>query len=166
MKRLKEFFDLLVSFSKAWPIILTVLLVILAAITEFSKFANQSFVLSLPLWALILIVALATYPLGKSIQFVVSRRKTPLKRLNGLLWRTRLIGIPIAICPRNGCGCEVICKEIPPPSLQYVARIEDLRKASFQYSYQYECPVHGALEGIPNEPLSLLQQKAKLAFKA
>lgn len=165
MKRLKEFLDLLVSFSKAWPIILSALLIVLAAITRFSKFASQSVALSLPLWALILIVALAIYPLGKLVQFVASRRKAQLKRLNGFLWKTRLIGLPVAICPREGCGCEVICKEIPPKSLQLITGIDDLRKANFEYSYQYECPVHGALGGIPNEPISLLQHKAKLAIK-
>jgi lipid-A-disaccharide synthase-like uncharacterized protein len=143
----------------------SVLLIILAAFTRFSELAGQSIVLSLPLWALILISALAIYPIGRVIQFIASRKKAPLKRLSGLLWKTAVFGLPIAICPRERCGCEVICKEIPPPSFHVVTGLNDLRTASFEYSYQYACPVHGALSGIPNEPIGLLQKKAKLAFK-
>ena len=165
MKRLKEFLDLLVSLSKAWPIIVSALLAVLAVIIRFSELAGQSIVLSLPLWAIFLISALAIYPIGRGIQFIASRKKAPLKQLSGLLWKTPVFGSPIAICPREGCGCEVICKEIPPPSFHVVTGINDLRKASFEYSYQYECPVHGTLSGTPNEPMGLLQRKAKLAFR-
>ena len=165
MKKLKELLDLLVSMAKAWPIIIAVLLVIVAAITRFSKFASQSITLSLPIWALILIAALAIYLLGKLFQFIASRRKGPLKQLNGLLCKTPVFGSPIAVCPRKGCGCEVICMEIPPPPLKYVATVNDLQKARFEYSYEYECPVHGVLNGIPNEHINLLRKKAKLAFK-
>ena len=167
MKRIREFLDLLVSISKAWPIIVSALLVILATITRFSKVAGKSIVLSLPLWGLILIVALATYPLGKLVQYVVLRRKIPFKRLNGLLWKFSILafGFPTAICPHDECGREVICKEIPPPPFQIVSGMNDLRNASFEYSYQYECPVHGVLGGVPNEPIGLLRRKARLAFK-
>jgi hypothetical protein len=165
MKRLKEFLDLLVSISKAWPIILSVLLAILAVITRFSEFAGQNIVLSLPLWAILLIFALAIYPIGKIIQFIASHKKTPLKRLSGLLWKSTVFGYPIAVCPREGCGCEVICKEISPPSFHVITGINDLRQASFEYSYEYECPVHGMLSGVPNESMGLLQKKAKLSYK-
>lgn len=167
MKKLKEFFDLLVSFAKAWPIILSILLVILAAIVGFSEFARRSFVFSLPLWVVLLILALATYPIGKLIEFVVLRRQAPLKLLDGLLWKAPLFsfGSPTAICPRQGCGHEVICKEIPPPQIRVITGLNDLHQASFEYTYQYECPIHGHIGGVPNEPMGWLQRKAKLAFK-
>ena len=168
MKKLKEFFDLLVSFTKAWPIILSVLLFIFSAIVGFSEFARRSFVFSLPLWGVLLILALTAYPIGKLIEFIVLRRKAPLKLIDGLLWKAPFIsiGAPTAICPRQGCGYEVICKEIPPPQFHLITpRSNDMQKASFEYSFQYECPIHGRIGGVPNEPMEWLQLKAKLVFK-
>lgn len=166
MKKLKEFFDLLVSFAKAWPIIISVLLFILSLIVRFSEFARRSFVFSLPIWAVLLILALIAYPIGKLIEFIVLRRKAPLKLINGLLWKAPLllIGAPKPICPRKGCGHEVICIEIPPPQFHLITRSNDMQQANFEYSFQYECPIHGRIGGVPNEPLELLQHKAKLIF--
>lgn len=166
MKKLKEFFDLLVSFTKAWPIILSVLLFILSAIVGVSEFARRSYVFSLPIWAILLILALIAYPIGKLIEFILLRRKAPLKLIDGLLWKAPLlsIGTPTAICPRQGCGHEVICKEIPPPQFHLITRSNTLQQARFEYSFQYECPIHGCIGGVPNEPMEWLQRKAKLVF--
>jgi Na+-transporting methylmalonyl-CoA/oxaloacetate decarboxylase gamma subunit len=167
MKKLKEFLDLLVSFTKAWPIILSVLLLIFSAIVGVSEFAGRSFEFSLPLWAVLFILALTAYPIGKLIEFIVLRRKAPLKLVGGLLWKAPFlsIGAPTAICPRQGCGHEVICKEIPPPQFHVITPRNNIQQANFEYSYQYECPIHGRIGGIPNEPMELLQRKAKIVFK-
>lgn len=49
MKKLRDLLDFLVSMAKAWPIKISVLLVIGAVITRFSKFASQSITFLLPI---------------------------------------------------------------------------------------------------------------------
>lgn len=166
MKKLKEFLDLLVSIVKVWPIILSVLLFISSVIVGLSKFASTNLVFSLPIWAVLLILALMVYPIGMVIKWIILQRKAPPKHVNGLLWKAPLFsfGTPTAICPRQGCGHEIFCKEIPPPQVHLITRTKDFHQANFEYSYQYECPIHGHIGGVPNEPLEWLERKAMLVF--
>ena len=167
MKKLKDFLDLLVSFAKAWPIILSVLLFISSAIVGFSKFASKRLVFSLPIWAVLLILALMAYPIGMVIKWIILQRKATPKLVNGLLWEAPLFsfGTPKAICPRQECGHKIFCKEIPPPQVHLITSRKDFQQANFEYSYQYECPIHGHIRGVPNEPLEWLERKAMLVFK-
>ena len=167
MKRIKEFLDLLVSLVSAWKIILPILLLVVSVVITILKIGTKTIEISLPIWVILIIVLLAIYPFAKFVEYLRRRRNSAPVRLYGLLWKTRFLFsyFPIPLCPHDSCGREVICKEVSPNQYQVITSLNELRNAKFEYRYIYECPIHGAVNGVPNEDLSLLQHKAKLAMK-
>lgn len=167
MKRIKEFLDFLVSLVTTWKIIFPIIVIVLAAFLKIFKFATEIYTLSLPLWAFIVISILAFYPIANFIKFIFTRRKVPYTNLYGLLWKPPFFSFnyPKPICPKKDCRREVICKTIMPRQLQLLTNLSDWENADFSNHFIYECPIHGQLNGVPDEPINCLTEKAKLALK-
>jgi hypothetical protein len=163
LKGILEFFILLVN---AWKTFSPLILLVLSKIAAILKFSNTT--VPLPIWAILIIGVLALYPIARLLEYGLKRRSTSSVKLYGLLWKEPLLPwqYPVPLCPHNDCGREVVCREIPPPPIQLITNFSDLSNGSrFEYQYAYECPVHGKIDGVPNEDVRLLQHKVMLAIR-
>jgi hypothetical protein len=166
MKRIKDFLDFLDTLFSAWKIILPIIVFGFSVILAVSKIGNQNISLNLPVWAIIAVAALALYPPAKLIEYLVRERKTPKIELYGLLWKPNSLSFltPKPLCPHDDCGRSVICKIIPPNPFKVVSSISEINNTKFENRYIYECPIHGKISNVPNEEISLLQEKVKMAI--
>ncbi|MDP1624354.1 MAG: hypothetical protein Q8L64_01145 [bacterium] len=166
MKRIKEFLDFLITLVNAWKVVLPILLLCLSAVFAVLKIGNKNISINLPVWLVIAIATLALYPFAKLIEHLVNKKRSPNIKVNGLLWKPSLFSFryPEPLCPHNDCERKVICRVIPPNPLRVVTSISEINNAKFEYRYVYECPIHGQINGVPNDEISLLQEKAKAAF--
>lgn len=166
MKRIKDFLDFLITLVNAWKIVLPVLLVVLSAAFTVLKIGNKNISINLPIWVVVAIAVLALYPFAKLIEHLVNKKKSPNIKLYGLLWKPSFFSFryPVPLCPHSNCERKVICRAIPPNPLKVVTSISEINNAKFEYRYIYECPIHGQINGVPNDEINLLQTKAKLAM--
>jgi len=168
MRRLREILEFLMSLVNAWKTLLPLIFLALSTIIAVLKFGNTIVTFSLPVWAILIVGVLALYPIAKLVEYGLKQGNIPPVKLYGLLWKAPFLPFryPVPLCPHNDCRCEVICKRIPPPPIQHVTNLSDLNNRSrFESQYVYECPVHGKINGVPNEDISLLQHKARLAMR-
>ena len=164
MKRIREILDTLITLVAAGKVIWPWLLIIASGVLAIWRFGNRKVLL--PIWLVVLASAIFIYVVAWFLLRLMGRRQHPF-RLYGLLWRQPLLPFrfPVPLCPREGCGREVICKQVPPPSLQLVRSLSEWKSLDLQPHYIYECPIHGEISGVPDEDIELLQRKAKLAMK-
>ena len=167
MKQIKELLDFLITLVNAWKVVLPILLLVLSAVIAVLKFGTQNITITLPAWIFLIFIALALYPFGKFVEYAIKRKESPQFKLYGLIWKAPFISFlyPKPLCPHDGCGREVVCKEIPPQPMQVVTSLADFNNIKYEYRYFYECPIHGKINGVPSEDISFLQHKAKLAMK-
>jgi len=169
MKRLKDILDFLITLVNAWKVVLPILVLVISALITVLKFGTKNITVTLPIWTwtVLILTALALYPIGKLAEYSIRRRKTPDFKLYGLHWRVPFLffRFPIPLCPHEGCGHQVICEEIPPQPFRVVTSPAEINSFRLEYKYVYECPIHGKINGVPSEDISLLQHKAKLALK-
>ncbi len=115
---------------------------------------------AVPLW-LFGVIILATIGLVKLIQWLV-RPHNPFQYAGLLWWPHRLsLGYPTPTCPRDDCGCEVVCQVQYPPATQFIG-VGSNNQLITETTFMYECPAHGRLMNVPNEDVALLQKKAKM----
>jgi hypothetical protein len=164
MKRLKEFLELLIALVKAWPILVSGLLLLFSLVISLSRLAKISYQLSIPLPVFIAVAAFIFYPIGKTVQWLMSK---PMKPFNyaGLKWKPSKLSFryPTPLCPYEGCGYEIIAKADPAVNVERIAG--PFIQASGNYHYTFECPIHGVINGTPNEEIVQLQKKARILQK-
>ncbi|MCA9944740.1 MAG: hypothetical protein KC449_14720 [Anaerolineales bacterium] len=82
-------------------------------------------------------------------------------RYGNLLWKPKFARGLVPFCPREGCGCEIVCERIPPPKMQIISSSEDVKDLQTSYRYEYTCPLHGVISGVPNVSYERLRRNAK-----
>ena len=160
MKFLKQILDLINSLFKTWPYLVMIIGGIVSAILWLVKVGQAVITLSIPLSLLIVIAALALYPVAKLISFTLQRMKRPPFEFSGLLWKPSIIGYPRPLCLVQGCGQKIFYKIVQPPPVLLV-RPNDWDGLNLGNSYVYECPLHGRMKSVPNWPIDELRKKAK-----
>ena len=87
-------------------------------------------------------------------------------RYKGLLWKTGRFGFqtPTPLCPIDDCERPVDCFRVNPP--QYlisddIGKMQDFLNKQNSYEFVYRCPLHGDIQGAPNESLKDLIRQAK-----
>jgi hypothetical protein len=165
MKTLKQILDLLGSLLKAWPLLITILGVIVSVILWIFKIGQTPVFFSIPLSLAVVIAGLCMYPVLLVLRFIVVRIRKPSFQYQGLLWKPSLFSFryPQPLCPINGCGHEIFIKKIPPSPIQVTRGLTGLRITS---TYEYECVIHGKLQSVPDISIEELQIKAKLFQRA
>jgi hypothetical protein len=164
MKLLKSVLDFFGAVVKAWPILALILGAVVSLIIGLTKIAKTVVPINIPLPLLILAGAFISYPFLKFIQWLVTRPMQPF-HYAGLLWKPSKLTFlhPKPLCPREGCGCEI--RGILTTSADIVEKPKlssPFIKVTAGNHYRYECPKHGVLSGVPDEPISYLQDKAHL----
>lgn len=169
MKRLKDILGFLITLVKPWKIVLPIFMLVISALITVLKFGKKNVTINLPVWAwtVLIFAALALYLLGKLVEFINRRKKASDSKLYGLLWRVPFLFFRflIPLCPQEGCGCQVICKEIAQKPYQVYTNPMEINNFRLESEYVYECPILGKINGVPNEEISLLHHKTKLALK-
>jgi hypothetical protein len=164
MKRLKEFLDFLITLRQAWPILVWALLLLLSLVLGLTNAANKTIQFSIPLPLLVAAIAFAIYPILKFIQWLASKPMKPFEN-SGLLWKPSKLSFhyPKPLCPKEGCGCEIIVKVVPSVNIGHAAATNlPILTAHTKYSYTFECPIHGVISGVPDEDIEVLQHKARM----
>ena len=157
MKVLKQLLELLHTLVKAWPSLVLIVGWLISGALWIMKVGQTTIDFTLPLSIVIVIVTLALYPITKFMQSLFQRHPFDY---SGLRWKPSLLGYPRPICPIQGCGQRVFSKAVVPPPVQ-VVRPNDWGRVQMTTSYQYECPTHGKLSGVPDWSLDELLRKAK-----
>jgi len=157
MKFLKQLLDLLHSIVKAWPSLILIAGWLISGILWLVRIGQTTIDFTLPLSIVIVIVTLVLYSITKVAQSLFQQH--PFE-YSGLRWRPSLLGHVHPICPIQDCGQKVFPKAVAPPPVQ-VVRPSDWGKVQMTTSYQYECPTHGRIDGVPNWPPDELRSKAK-----
>lgn len=159
MKTFKDFLDFVNALVRAWPIMISALALLISIIVGLSSVGTIIFQLSVPLPLLIAASALMLYPIAKVLQWLTRRTIKPFKYA-GLLWKPSRLSFryPIPLCPRDGCGCEIIFKAVPSVNIETLSG--PFLQARSSYRFTYECPIHGILSGVPDSEIAELQRKA------
>jgi hypothetical protein len=157
MQLLKQLLDFLNSLVKAWPSLVIIIGGVSSAVLWLMQVGQTTVAFSLPLSVVVIILTLALYPITKVVQSIVQRSSF---EYSGLLWKPSFLGYPCPVCPIQGCGQRVFAKVIQPPPVQ-VVRPNDWGKVQMTMHYQYECPLHGKIDSVPNWPIDELRKKAK-----
>ena len=163
MRRAKEFLEFLLTLARTWKLIVPGLVLTLSVAVLLARNAYRQINLSLPAPLVVAVAALATYPLAKAIEWGFSKRRPEPFSYAGLVWVPSRLTFrdPTPACPRANCGRPVICRVSPPPAFHLVASRSDFENVRTRPSFAYECPIHGALSGVPDEDLGLLAHQAK-----
>lgn len=162
MKRIKDFLDLIVTVVKAWPYLLVGLTFVLSIVAWLAGFGSTMVQFALPLPLVLVFIALAIYPIAKTIVWFLRKRSLQVFPFNGLLWKPSRFRFryPTPICPEKDCGCEVFCKVEQSNFLRPVQ--PGIVKQQAKDHFSYECPVHGVLHNVPDIDILELQMKARL----
>ncbi len=51
------------------------------------------------------------------------------------------------------CDLKVIWKVKPPKQLKLMKTSSDWNNIDIEYNFQYECPIHGRLNAVPDEDI-------------
>ena len=151
MRKLKELLDLIVSLAQAWHYLIWGLLLISSITAGLAiNMTSVKVQFTLSLLEIIALVALASYPIAKFVEWLINRNPAAPFSLNGLLWKPARFnfGDPTLICPQQGCGCPVHYKPKLLVSLQPISGTIHLQQSN-DYDHIYECPQHGRLN-VPN----------------
>lgn len=164
IKRLKEFFEFVVSLMKAWPYLLLVVGYLSSVIAVAIKFSSATVNFSIPRLVLVTVVSFALYPIVKFVETLMRRKEKKNFLYKGLLWKLGFFSFqhPTPICPKKDCGRKVFIKSTPKISITTISG--PFLQANSEYDHTYECPIHGSLD-VPNLPIRELQEKAKLSQK-
>jgi hypothetical protein len=160
----KRILDLLGSLVRAWPLLVSILGGLAAILLWVARVGQSEVTVAIPLSLVVGISALAIYPFAKAIQSIfqsIGRHPFPYA---GLLWTRPFLSFryPQPICPKEGCGHEVVHRIVPPPSIQVTSTAAGIRNLKTQFTYEYECPIHGKLAAAPDLPIEELQLKARI----
>jgi hypothetical protein len=169
MKKIKEYLNLISAIYNAWPVVLIIASFIGAAISYLTGIGNRIIAIWLPLWVVVLIFGFSLYPFAKLIQWFFVKRQEPLFLYQNFLWKTGLFSFryPIPICPRENCGCQVICRPEDKPSVSnsdHPIYGSAVLFPVIKRRYIYECPRHGQLFQL-EDSIKDLQEKAWLSRK-
>jgi hypothetical protein len=167
MIKIKEIFDFIISLVTTWKLIFPIILIIFAAIGNLFNIGKRIIEIALPLWVLLIISLFAFFPIAKLIIYILKRKSKSYKKLYGLLWKKPFLFFqnPQPYCPLENCDHQVICRFKPPKIYQAITSISNINNIDYEGLYFYECPIHGQLNGIPNEDITVLQKKARMALK-
>lgn len=164
MKRLKEFFDLIVALAKAWPYVSGFIILIFTVMAGLAaKIQLITIQVKMPLLLVILFISFSLYPIAKLIEWIISKNIKGSFEYDGLLWKPTWFGFgnPTPICPVLDCGCEIHYKIEQSPSVQGDYSISPFFFQKTVYSYIYECPRHNKID-VSNIDIVELKSKAKL----
>jgi len=162
MKRIKDFLDLIVTVVKAWPYLLVGLTVVFSIVVWLAGFGATMVQFAMPLPLVVVFIALAIYPIVKTIEWLLRKKSLQVFPFNGLLWKPSRFRFkyPAPICPEKDCGCEVFCKVEQSISIRPVQ--PGIFEPQAKDHFAYECPVHGVLHDVPDISIRELQIKARL----
>lgn len=146
MKRLKEFLDFIVSLVQALPYIWGFLVLAVAVIIGLATNIESTTVhvsLSLPL--VIALIALAIYPVAKSVEWLFKARSAPPFPYNGLMWKPAWFGFgkPTPFCPVPNCSFEVHHRSEQNLSIRPVSGYGPMLQTRTNDMHYYVCPIHG-----------------------
>ena len=98
--------------------------------------------------------------------WVVSQKNEKYFSYKGLLWKPGYFKFqnPIPVCPQEDCQRPIECFRISPPRHLISAdlkEMQDFLNKQNTYKFVYRCPLHGDIQGGPNEPINDLIKQAR-----
>jgi hypothetical protein len=161
LKKLGGLLDFLLKLKQAWPVILVVVSIILAVFLGLAGIGKRGEQVNLYLPAVVVIMALALYPIAKLVEWFVKRKKAPVFEYAGFLWRPSIFRFryPTPLCPVKGCGCEVTYKEFRP---QFIGIMSLPTGHELDSQFSYTCPIHGTISQRKNEDMGFLKENAQI----
>ena len=156
MDKIKTIIDLI---KTIWPIVLVIVPLVTSIICWLVWVGSTPVPMSPPLSLVVAVIALAIYPIVKTIQWLLNKKPVKTFEYSGLFWMPTRFNSLIPICPEKDCGCEVDCVSTPPPQVQMIG----LGKSNLEldYHYTYKCPIHKVLGNVPDISLPDLVKNAK-----